>query len=256
MNALGSVITNTTLILGVGALYGTIAVKKKSALNVWLILGSLTALFTTVLVKRTISGKADIPRFLGIIFLIAVPIYLYSYLKRSDEPTNLVAKDGDDGVRTPKKVVMVMIAGLLGSALLVAVSSAVLVATVQVAAKRLGMSEAVISATIVALGTSLPELSTVIVSVKKGYGGLAFGNLLGASLMNIFLVLGTTITFSKTAIQVPMSFLQVILPLAIGIVTYMIVAIYNTKKRELTRLEGSLFIVIYLIYLLFNLVSA
>ncbi|MCH4177717.1 MAG: sodium:calcium antiporter [Streptococcaceae bacterium] len=246
-NALGSIITNTSIILGIGILYGSIPVSKKSAFNVW-----ITFLGIGIIYLISILNHAAIPRFIGYILLITLPIFLlFSFKKGNNIDTNFQENEKKETITMNK--LLILITKVIISALIVALSSSFLVATVQVSASRLGVSEAIISATIVALGTSLPELSTVITSAKKGYGGLAFGNLIGASLMNILLVLSTTISFSKTTLLVPKSFLLFHFPIAIIIFLYLLYCIYNTQKHELTKKEGVFFIIIYLAYLLYNL---
>lgn len=246
-NALGSIITNTSIILGIGILYGSIPVSKKSAFNVWITFLGIGSIYLI-----SILNHAAIPRFIGYILLITLPIFLlFSFKKGNNIDTNFQEDEKKETITMNK--LLILITKVIISALIVALSSSFLVATVQVSASRLGVSEAIISATIVALGTSLPELSTVITSAKKGYGGLAFGNLIGASLMNILLVLSTTISFSKTTLLVPKSFLLFHFPIAIIIFLYLLYCIYNTQKHELTKKEGVFFIIIYLAYLLYNL---
>ncbi|MBS7577146.1 MULTISPECIES: sodium:calcium antiporter [unclassified Enterococcus] len=245
-NALGSIITNTSIILGIGILYGKIPVAKKTAFNVWITFLCLISIYLI-----SILNQAVIPRYTGYILLIILPIYLFYAFKKSSSNKQLQHTEKKKTVTASKLVIL--IAKVIFSALIVAVSSSFLVATVQASANRLGISEAIISATIVALGTSLPELSTVIVSAKKGHGGLAFGNLIGASLMNILLVLSTTISFSKASLVVPKTFLLFHFPIAVIIFLYLLYCIYNSNKHELTKKEGLFFIIIYLVYLLYNL---
>ena len=247
-NALGSIITNMSFILGIGILYGAIPVSKKTAFNTWLAAGFLLLLFLVGLGTKQIGHHAMIPCMIGGLLLFALPVYLYFSFRSTKTPKATMVAIPNKG----RKITLLSVKTII-AAIVVALSASVLVATAQVTAQRLGISEAIISATIVALGTSLPELTTVIASAKKGYGGLAFGNLVGASLMNLFLVLGTTISFSKTALVVPNSFLQVHFPLALLIFCYLLYAIYNTKKRILTKKEGFLFLVLYVSYLLYNL---
>lgn len=99
------------------------------------------------------------------------------------------------------------------SAISVALSANVLVTTVEIAAARLGVSDAIIAGTIVALGTSLPELSTTYVSARKGFGSLVIGNVIGASILNFLLVLGVSITLVPGGLLVPTIFYQVHFPI-------------------------------------------
>ena len=246
-NALGSIITNMSFILGIGILYGAIPVSKKTAFNTWLVAGSLLMLFVTGLVTQQVIQVATLPRLLGLILLGALPVYLFFSFKNTQTAPTTSVKISNKGLVTKLSIKTIL------AAVVVALSASVLVATVQVTARRLGVSEAIISATIVALGTSLPELTTVIASAKRGYGGLAFGNLVGASLMNLFLVLGTTISFSNRPLVIPTSFLQVHFPLVLLIFLYLLFCIYNSKKHRLNKKEGLFFLVMYGGYLIYNL---
>lgn len=139
------------------------------------------------------------------------------------------------------------------SALLVAISSTCLVASVQITAARIGISEAIISATIVALGTSLPELSTTIMAAKKGYGALAFGNIIGASLMNLLLVLSSTLILSKEAVIVPRAFLLFHFPIVFLILVCLLYNLIVSKSSQFTKNAGMGLLLIYLCYLIGNI---
>ena len=92
------------------------------------------------------------------------------------------------------------------SAVLVSLAAAILTTTVEIIAARIGVSDAIISSTIVAFGTSVPELSTVISAARKGYGELAVGNVMGANILNIIFVLGSSALISSEPIKVPINF--------------------------------------------------
>ena len=77
---------------------------------------------------------------------------------------------------------------LLGGIILVVVSSKVLIPTVEVTALRIGIPQSIIAATLVAFGTSLPELVTAVTAVRKGHGELAVGNIVGADILNVLLL--------------------------------------------------------------------
>ena len=248
-NSLGSIITNTSLILSLGILYGSIPVSKKSASNVVITFLGIIGLYFASLFNNSL-----IPRVLGYTLLIALPLYLLQSFNNNNSTETIEQNKSLKEKLSFDKLLMLFIKVII-SGLIVALSSSFLVATVQVSASRVGISEAIISATVVALGTSLPELSTVISSAKKGYGGLAFGNLVGASLMNLLFVLGTAITFSKTPITVPKSFLIFHFPIAMVIFLYLLFSIYNPKKHVLTKKDGAFLIIIYIIYILYNLLT-
>lgn len=253
-NSLGSVMTNGGLILGISSLYGSIPVSKKSRLAVWSIIGGML-MIVLVLLPQLSAKSLILPSWLGIGFLIFLPLYLFRSFRTPKAPAspNLTVEKTPSSAKRSKHSTSQLIIKILVAALIVTFSSTILVQTVQVTAERFNVSATIISATIVALGTSLPELSTSVSAARKEYGSLAFGNLMGASLMNVFLVLGTAMAFSKPAITVPLQFLEFHLPLILITFAYIIIAIYNTKKFELTKKEGILFLFIYLVYLLINI---
>ena len=115
-------------------------------------------------------------------------------------------------------------------------------------ARAFGVDEAVIGLTVVAIGTSAPELVTMLVSVARGETGLAVGNLVGSSVYNIALVLGITVLAAPgAAITVPPAVLDADLVL-LTVVT-LGAALAMRSGARLTRVEGGLFVLVYLVYL-------
>jgi cation:H+ antiporter len=114
-------------------------------------------------------------------------------------------------------------------------------------AQALGVSEAVIGLTIIAIGTSAPELVTTLVSTIRGERDLAIGNLLGSSVYNIAVVLGLTCLVAPAGVPVPAEVLASDLVLLVG-ATVVTVPVMLTGAR-MTRAEGGLFVVAYLGYL-------
>ena len=121
--------------------------------------------------------------------------------------------------------------------------------TAQYLALAMGMSEALVGLTIVALGTSLPELVTSIVAAKKGENDLALGNCIGSNIMNISLILGSVGLIA----QAPIS-MAIITDIAILFIVTIVFVIMCAKKKNLGKLEGIILIVMYLSYLIFAIV--
>lgn len=113
-------------------------------------------------------------------------------------------------------------------------------------ARVLGMSDAMIGLTIVAVGTSAPELATTIVATLKDDRDVAVGNLLGSSVYNIFAILGITCLVSPAGLPVERELLLVDIPLMTGVVL-MCIPVFVTGKR-VSRAEGALFVAVYLTY--------
>tara|TARA_B100000609_G_C17096570_1_gene372243 strand:+ start:78 stop:662 length:585 start_codon:yes stop_codon:yes gene_type:complete len=115
-------------------------------------------------------------------------------------------------------------------------------------AKYFGISEFVIGITIVALGTSLPELVTSLIAILKGQSSISIGNLIGSNIFNVFAVLG--ITSLVRPIGGPTNLLTIDLPIMIGVT--LLLGFFLFLSRKLRRIEGVLLLSIYIIYLLFS----
>ena len=115
-------------------------------------------------------------------------------------------------------------------------------------AKYFGLSEFVIGITIVALGTSLPELVTSVIAILKGQSSISIGNLIGSNIFNVFAVLG--ITSLVRPLDADTSLLISDLPIMLGVT--LLLGLFLFISRKLRRIEGVLLISIYLIYLVFS----
>ncbi len=91
-------------------------------------------------------------------------------------------------------------------------SSKILIPAVEITAIRIGIPQGVIAATLVAFGTSLPELVTAITAVRKGHGELAIGNIVGADILNVLFVVGAAAAVTKGGLTVPVSFYKLQIP--------------------------------------------
>jgi cation:H+ antiporter len=140
------------------------------------------------------------------------------------------------------------VAGLAG----VVVGAELLVDGATTIAVDLGMSDAVVGLTIVAIGTSAPELVTTVVSTLRGYRAIAIGNLMGSSVFNIALVLGPTVLAARGEVRVPDDVLAGDLLLMVAASLVCVPAFWT--KRTLSRIEGGLFVGAYVAYLVTLLV--
>ncbi len=120
-------------------------------------------------------------------------------------------------------------------------------------ARQMGVSDAFIGLTIVAIGTSAPELVTTLISTLKGERDIAIGNLLGSSIYNILLILGLTALFPDGGIDVERDLVLIDIPVT-GAVALLCIPVFLTG-RHVTRLEGALFVTAYIIYLAYLILS-
>jgi len=129
---------------------------------------------------------------------------------------------------------------------LVILSSKILIPTVKETALRLNVPDSVIAATLVAFGTSLPELVTSITAVLKGHGELAVGNIIGADILNVLFVIGTSVSFAKTGVFVEPKFFNLYFPAMLFILAVFRVGTILYKK-ELKRPFGFILLGTYIL---------
>jgi len=257
-NAVGSVITNTSLVLGIGAVGGVLPIRKETK-KTFMILT-----FTALLFIGTSIGFGDfpseglLPRSFGILFLIAVPFYIWYTVKKKpdailgdneevEEETENMGEGKTSGVS--KRVGL-----LLLSSLGVTLGATLLVSTAEITAVRMGIPDSVIASTIVAFGTSVPEVSTTLVATRYGHGELAIGNVLGANMMNFILVMGATITLLPSGQTIPGIYYMLQFPfllLLFGLLSY---PMFSKKLNAVNRKHGFVLLGIYAVYLFTNFI--
>ena len=234
-NVVGSNIFNTLLILGVTALIAPIAITNENRLRDI----PITILVTLTFILFGLFNK-DISRLEGIIFLLMFAAYMYMCFKLDKGDTEEV-KAKQLKLFTAILMTLAGLAGLVfGGKLFVNSATDI--------AHSLGVSDKFIAITLLAGGTSLPELATCAVAAFKGKGQLALGNILGSNIFNILLILGCSATVT------PLSFnamnyvdLGVLLLSAFAVFT----SAYVGKRDKIDRLDGALFLIIEIAYLVF-----
>ena len=258
-NALGSIICNTALVAGIGQLIRPAKDVKKSSVS-WRMLffvGTIVLLFVSVLispreqfidvdgVQQTAVGM--IGRWVGIIMLLAFCVYAFLSIKLKDS-------DGEADFDENEKVMP-----LWAALLMLAISAAalflganLLVENGKLLAERIGVDERVIAVTFIALGTSLPELVTTISSSIKGQGDVGLGNIIGANLFNMLLVLGLPATITGN-LAVTRTALYLDLPLALLVMVGLIVPMLVRKKGS--RMQGAILVLTYVAYCVYSFIA-
>ena len=243
-NILGSNIINIFIILGLSAVVYPIASQKRS--RQFDIPYSILAAIV-VLVCVLINGDG-INRTAGIVMVILFVVFLYNTFKNAKSTDN---PKEETIVAQPQpiwKALIAIVGGLLGLIIggELIVKSAVNIAT------RLGVSEAIIGLTIVALGTSLPELATSVIAATKKNADIALGNVIGSNIFNIFLILGTSAVikplpaYQGLALDACMA--------ALGSVLVWLF-IQTNRQRKLTRWGGAILLLCYAAYLTYRIVT-
>ena len=238
-NVFGSCITNSLLILGIAAVIHPVKVTDNTVKKEL----PLCLLFSTALVVLFLDIKlADgltnqITRSDGIIILLFFSIFLYYLVSLTKEKKN--TKEEKAKYSLWKSLLMVGI-GLLG----IIYGSDFVVDSASGIAKTIGLSDRLISLTIIAFGTSLPELVTTIVSAKKGEQDLLIGNIIGSNIFNICVVLGIPVVLYGTITQ---SSFQPI-DLVMLILSSLILFIFAETKKTITRWQGYIMLLAFAAY--------
>ena len=248
-NIVGSNIFNTLMILGITALVAPMAITKNNLkrdipLNI-----VVTVLLIILGMNFTLFGKGQdqISRLDGAILLAVFSWYLWTSFK-SDQGDASEEGEGIKEYKTGLSVIMIAagLAGLIFGGRLFVNSATEL-------AKMFGVSDKFIAITVMAAGTSMPELATCVVAALKGRGQLALGNVLGSNISNILLILG------GASLIAPLSF-NGMTPVDLGLVLISAIIIFASafmfKKREIDRYEGVIFLLLeigYMWYLIANL---
>ncbi|MCR5795591.1 MAG: calcium/sodium antiporter [Solobacterium sp.] len=249
-NAIGSIICNTSLIAGL-----TIAVRPSDVNKASLrlpVIAFFGAAFIYSLIAYT-SGQ--FARWQGILFLVIFAVYMFISAKNMKSGGDEPAEEENE-----KETTLLMEIGLLViGAAAIAFGANLLVNNGTIIAEALGVPSSVIGLTMVALGTSLPELITAITSLMKGHGALSLGNVIGANLFNIVLVSGTAITISPFAVPAEKlisgmnSSLVIDIPVMLGVMG--ILCLPALFKGKLYRWQGILLLAIYTAFTLYQFIS-
>ena len=249
-NVLGSNLFNALMILGVTAIICPMSIERNT-LSRDIPFGLLAAAVLAICgLDAWLNGDAGvISRSEGLLmlcFFIVFMVYSFATAKRDVIPSEETTQEAH-AKQHPIWLEIIMIAG--GLAGLIYGGNLFLKYAV-IFAREMGMSEAVIAVTLMAGGTSMPELITCVIAAAKKKGQLALGNVIGSNISNIFLILGTCATASPLQ-------LGNILPIDLVILTAasLLVAItaFTFRRNELDRAEGVIFILLYISYIIYLL---
>lgn len=250
-NVVGSNIFNLLCVLGVCSLIYPVPVEKgllkrdypvTIAVTVIVLLGAcFKTLFSTGWVQIDMDSNVGlISRPLSIALLLLFIAYIvYLIIDAKKNPTE---EDDDIDVLPLWKSVVLIIIGIM---LIIGGGQAVVYAAKAIA-RTFGMTETLIGLTIVAVGTSLPELVTSIVAAKKGETGMAVGNVVGSNIFNMMFILGLSSLIQP--IDVNMASLW---DLMILVIVSIIVYIFSCTKRKIGKREGAIMLLIYLADMVF-----
>ena len=224
-NVIGSNIINILFILGITTLIKKIRINNSILKKEFPLLILITILFSILLLDGFFS------RLDSLLVLIIFIVFFYQIISReevsSSEKLSIV------------KSIMYALVGLIG----VILGSHTVVSSAEVISKLLGVSERIISLSVIALGTSLPELVTSISAVKKNEYDLVLGNILGSNIFNIGIVVSLPILIFGS-INININYVDIITMLSAVIILF----ISSINDKKISKKEGLLFLIIFIIY--------
>lgn len=237
-NVIGSNLFNLLMVIGITSLIIPLTAEREIVRRDM----PINIAATGALAIATLDGVIE--RYEAALFLAALVVYMFVIIKKALK--NPVKSEGK-----PQLSWLLSSVYVIGGLFAVVVGGDVVVDNAKEIAASLGMSETLIGLTVVAFGTSLPELVTSVMAARKGESGIAVGNAIGSCLFNILFILGIT---------------GIIKPLPVGnelltdtaflaIVT-LIVYLFAAKGKKIGRIEGAICVILYAIYTAFIIARA
>ena len=249
-NILGSNIINTFVILGLTALvYPVVSQKRSRDFDIPLSIIAGVLVFACVAVQSPFGEEGrGVTRMGGVILLLVFLYFLYNTFRHSKDHPDEVSPETVEPMPTLKAVLFVL-AGLAGLVIggEMIVKSAVKIAT------HLGVSDAIIGLTIVALGTSLPELATSVIAATKHNCDIALGNVIGSNIFNVYFVLATS-----AVIRPLPAYNGIVLDAWMAALGSILVWLFvkSNHERKVNRLGGAVLLIVYAVYLAMRLYQA
>jgi cation:H+ antiporter len=246
-NGVGSIIADTGLIFGLTCVLATVPVNRFILNRTgWVQVGAATLLVALAVIPL-LRGDAEptLERWVGILFLLLLVGYLYITYVWARQGSVMVLEEGEE---TTHELMGIGKCWLLvaGGLVLIIVGARVLVPAASEIALRFGVPDDVIAATMVALGTSLPELMTAIAAVRKGHPEITIGNIVGADVLNCLFVIGAAAVAAPLAI--PENFYYFHFPAMLIILFSFRVFISMNRSGVFHRWQGIWLLAVYMIY--------
>ena len=247
-NGVGSIIADTGLIFGLVCMLTIVPVNRFILSRTgWVQVGSATLLVGISLVALIwMEGEPILSRWVGALFLFLLGCYLYmtyTWAKQGAEKNSDTGKNETSGSMRLAICWLMIVGGLL----MVVTSARILVPAASEIAQRIGVPDDVIAATLVAFGTSLPELITAIASVRKGHPEIMIGNIVGADVLNCLFVIGAAA--AAKPLVVPPNFYLFHFPAMLLILYLFRFFIFTNKDGYFKRWQGGCLFGVYVLYL-------
>ncbi len=238
-NVIGSNILNILLILGVSAIIHPLVVKNNTVKKELPITLLITSLFAVLLSDNIFDKKLtnSFTRGDGIVLILFFLVFIYYLITLM---RNKVEEEKDKEVMPLFKAIMFTLVGLIS----IIIGSNFVVDSASALAKAIGISERIISLTIIALGTSLPELVTSVTATKKGEYDIAIGNVVGSNIFNIGIVIGLPVALLGGIGTIAFSYVDLIVMIATALMLF----VFSRNDYKISRREGICFLLVFVVY--------
>lgn len=239
-NVIGSNILNILLILGASAMFHSLNVKNNTVKKELPITMLITTLFAVLLSDHIFDNNVVncFTRGDGIVLLLFFSVFLYYLISMSRKKID-VDQDEKPAMSLSKSFIWT-----IGGIAAIVLGSNAVVDSATYLAKAIGVSERLISITIIALGTSLPELVTSITATRKGEYDIAIGNVVGSNVFNIGIVIGLPVAILGGIEKIAFSYIDLIVMIASAVLLF----IFSAKDNKISKKEGLVFLLIFVVY--------
>ena len=238
-NVIGSNILNILLILGVSSMFHSLKVKDNTVKKELPITLLMTAIFIVLLSDKLFDKGFNntFTRSDGIVIILFFLVFVYYLIKMA---RNKKDKAQDEKYMSMKKAILFNSLGIVG----IIIGSNLVVENASAIARTIGISESMVALTIIALGTSLPELVTSVTATRKGEYDIAIGNVVGSNIFNIGMVIGIPIALFGGIQQISINYIDLITMIASAFLLF----VFSYNDRKISKFEGSIFLIMFVTY--------
>ena len=245
-NVVGSNIFNTLMVLGVTSAVMPLMIIKDKIKTDFLVNIGVTIVLFLLTFDSLFSSKSDfISRLDGAILVIICISYMAFLIVKSIKSNVEQCSEAEKNINIFAKVGMIIL-GAIG----IVLGGQLVVNSATNIAYSFGMSEKLVGLTIVAMGTSLPELVTSVVAALKGEKDMAIGNVLGSNIFNILLILGVSSLISPIGVSASLM-VDVLFLIGISIFIFALIFLSKGKEKKLSRAEGLILVGLYVAYMFY-----
>jgi cation:H+ antiporter len=256
-NAAGSVICNSGLIIGLCAIIRTLPYKRKylTFQNRYqfcsgILLVLIPLIYSLIRNINPFKIGSRIPQFMGFVFLLLLLPYVIITIKMAQKAgidDDVVLEPGIKNRTDTARTVLYLLSGCF----IVFAASELLIPAVKEFAQRLHTPDAVIAATLIALGTALPELVTGLKAAKRGHGDLTIGNIIGSDILNILSVIGSSSAITPHGLGIDKNFFILMFP-AMLIILFVFRMAIKYSRDGLRRPAGIVLLSLYIVFVILS----